>query len=334
MEMLAQSLAVLTAPASLFFILGFFAAYFRSDLSFPESIGKAMAIFLMVSIGLKGGVSLSQSLDQVNAVMIYACLMGLALSFLIPLLAYGFLNLTTRLEMPDKVAVAAHYGSVSVVTFVTAMAVLEEMGIDFSGYMLAVMALMEAPAILSALYVYRRALARAGETERSADQGHLLREIFFNGSIVLIVGSFLIGVFIGQEGLKPISPFFMDPFRGVLCLFLLDIGLQAARRLRESKGAMKVPMVAFGIYMPILSAAIGALAGAWIGLPLGDIALLATLSASASYIVVPAAMRLAVPESNPAIYMTLSLAITFPFNIIVGIPLYINLAEYVSGWIQ
>jgi hypothetical protein len=237
----------------------------------------------------------------------------------IPLIAFGALTLTTSLPRVYAAANAAHYGSISIVTFLAAVQALQTAGIAHEGYMVAVAAAMETPAIIVALW-----LARKGNG--GMDSG-TLREVLLNGSIVVLLGSFAIGWITGADGLKSIAPFIVDPFKGVLCLFLLDMGLIAGRGLRDARSSLTLPLVGFGIYMPLIGAVLGLVAAHLIGLSLGGTALLITLCASASYIAVPAALRLALPEARPAIYLPLSLGVTFPFNLTLGIPLYLTLAS-------
>jgi hypothetical protein len=314
----------LLSPIILSFALGVAAALAKSDLNFPEAVAKGMSLYLLFAIGFKGGASIAA--HGVDARLIASLLAGVVLSALLPLIAFGLLRTMTKLSVLDAAAVAAHYGSISIVTFVAASSVLEAQGIAFEGYMVAVAAAMEAPAIVSALWLISR---KSGDA-RPMD-GALMREILLNGSIVLLVGSFLIGSITGKEGLAQIAPFITDPFQGVLCLFLLDMGLVAGRGLARAKGAVSAPAIVFGLMMPLIGASIG-LATAWLlGLSAGGGALMMALSASASYIAVPAAMRVALPEANPAIYLTLSLGVTFPFNLTIGIPLYVATARAVIG---
>ncbi|MEO0664399.1 MAG: sodium-dependent bicarbonate transport family permease [Pseudomonadota bacterium] len=315
--------ANLLSPIILSFALGLFAALARSDLSIPEAVAKGMSIYLLFSIGFKGGVAVAE--NGVDAQLLATLAAGFLLSGLIPFVAFALLRVMTQLDTLNAAAVAGHYGSISIVTFVAGSSVLSSAGIASEGYMVATAAIMEAPAILSALWL----ASRTGGGERM-DAG-LLREILFNGSIVLLVGSFFIGLATGTEGLDLIASFIVAPFQGVLCLFLLDMGLIAGRGLRESRGEIGLGTVAFGIVMPMVGACLGLLSGALIGLSTGGVLLLMVLSASASYIAVPAAMRVALPEAKPAIYLTLSLGITFPFNLIVGIPLYLAVANTVIG---
>lgn len=310
------AVANLLSPMVLFFVLGLAATLARSDLSIPEAIAKAMSLYLMMAIGFKGGANVAQ--HGLDAKLGLAILAGVALSAAIPLIAFRLLIATSNLPRVDAAAIAAHYGSISIVTFLAATQALELSGIKFEGYMVAVAAAMETPAIIAALW-----LARTGETRMD---GTTLREVMLNGSIVMLVGSFLIGVVTGADGMKAISAFIVDPFKGILCLFLLDMGIIAGRGLREGRKNLTLPVVLFGFYMPLIGGALGAVASWLLGLSLGSTALMITLAASASYIAVPAALRLALPEARPAIYLPLSLGVTFPFNLTLGIPLYIAVA--------
>lgn len=313
----------LISPIILSFVLGLLAALLRSDLSVPEAIAKGMSIYLLFAIGFKGGAGVAaHGLDGTLAATLAA---GVILSFGLPFIGFALLSLMTKLDVTNRAAVAAHYGSISIVTFVAATSVLEGEGIGSEGYMVAAAAVMEAPAILSALWLINW-------TGREAKvEGALYREILLNGSIVLLVGSFVIGAVTGPEGLDKIAPFIVTPFQGVLCLFLLDMGLVAGRGLRSARGEIGSGAIAFGLLMPLIGSAFGLLAGLAIGLSVGGVALLMTLAASASYIAVPAAMRVALPEARPSIYLTLSLGVTFPFNLTLGIPLYLALAQAASG---
>lgn len=316
--------ANLGSPIILSFVLGLLAALGRSDLSVPEAAAKALSIYLLFAIGFKGGASVAA--HGLDVKLGAAVLAGVALSFAIPFIAFALLRILTKMSRIDAAAVAAHYGSISIVTFVAATSILTGRGIASEGYMVAVAAAMEAPAILSALWIATR-----GGASTDTEPG-LWREILLNGSIVLLVGAFIIGAVTGEEGLARIESFIVAPFQGVLCLFLLDMGLVAGRGLRERQGALGAGAVAFGIVMPLLGGTLG-LALAWmIGLSPGGAALLTTLAASSSYIAVPAAMRVALPEANPSVYLTLSLGVTFPFNLTIGIPIYLAAAlAFVGG---
>jgi hypothetical protein len=239
------------------------------------------------------------------------------------------LSATSPLSRIDRAAVAAHYGSISIVTFVAATQAVAAAGLEYDGYLIAVAAVMESPAIITALMLAGRG-GQSAKAEAPAGSGHLWREIAFNSSVLMLTGAFLIGMVTGKQGLEMISPFIVDPFRGVLCLFLLDMGLIAGRGLRGGAGKLPLSVVAFGLYMPVVGGLLAAGLAALMGLTAGSAALFITLAASASYIAVPAAMRLALPEAKPSIYLTLSLGVTFPFNLALGIPLYIWLAEAVT----
>ena len=309
----------LTSPVILFFVLGVFAALIKSDLAIPEAFAKAMSIYLMAAIGLKGGIEVAES--GFTPDLAAAAVAGLGLSFLLPLLAFTLLTRIGKLGQIDAGAVAAHYGSVSVVTFVTAKEILTGQGLSPAGYMVAVLALMETPAIISGLL-----LARRGQPQRAnAESSGLLHEVFANGSVVLLVGSFAIGLIAGKDDFEPVKPLFDTGFRGVLCLFLLDMGLIAARRLVQSK-KLNARLVSLAIALPLINGTIGVAIGTFIGLDFASAAALGILAASASYIAVPAAMRMALPEADPGIYLSMSLGITFPFNIILGITLFSQLA--------
>ncbi|MDX2259937.1 MAG: sodium-dependent bicarbonate transport family permease [Hyphomicrobiaceae bacterium] len=330
MSALDLALANLLSPMVLFFVLGVVATLVRSDLTVPESIAKGLSLYLMLAIGFKGGASVAE--HGLDATLLLAVLAGMALSALIPLVAFQLLQLTTGLSRTDAAAVAAHYGSISIVTFLAATQALASSGITFEGYMVAVAAAMETPAIIVALWLAKRGAPVAAGGAGGAAHGskgmdrETLREVMFNGSIVLLVGSFFIGALTGKAGLAAIAPFIVEPFKGILCLFLLDMGVIAGRGLRDGAKHMSPGLIGFGIYMPLLGGAMGAVAASLVGLSVGGTALMITLAASASYIAVPAALRLALPEARPSIYLPLSLGITFPFNLTIGIPLYVAAA--------
>lgn len=314
----------LTSPVILFFVLGIFAALIKSDLAISEAFAKAMSIYLMAAIGLKGGIEVSAT--GFTADLAAAAFAGLALSFLLPFLAFALLRRFGGLSRVDAGAVAAHYGSVSVVTFVTAKEILTGQGLSPAGYMVAVLALMETPAIISGLLLARRGNA---DGQREAAGNGLLHEVFANGSVVLLVGSFVIGLIAGKDGFTPIKPLFETGFRGVLCLFLLDMGLVAARRLVQSR-KLNARLVALAVVIPVINGSLGVTIGTAIGLDVASAAALGILAASASYIAVPAAMRMALPEADPGIYLSMSLGITFPFNVILGISLFSQLASTIG----
>lgn len=314
---------VLLSPVILFFVLGVLAAAARSDLAIPEPIAKGMALYLMAAIGLKGGVQVADS--GFSPLMASAAISGLALSCLIPFGAFALLRGVGKLSRLDAAAVSAHYGSVSVVTFVAGSEMLTAAGMPPAGFMVAVLALMETPAIIVGLLLARG--MRAGDAH---ERGELLRETLLNGTVVLLLGSFVIGLVIGKPGFGPIAPVFETGFRGVLCLFLLDMGLVAIRRLRETR-SLTLRLASLGILLPVVNGAIGTLLGHLVGLDAGSAAGLGILAASASYIAVPAAMRLALPQADAGLSLAMSLAVTFPFNIAIGIPAIAALARWLAS---
>ncbi|MEP2102371.1 MAG: sodium-dependent bicarbonate transport family permease [Parasphingorhabdus sp.] len=319
----------LTSPVILFFILGFLAAVIRSDLAIPEAFAKAMSIYLMAAIGLKGGVEVASTGFSVD--LAAAAVSGIFLGFTLPVLAFFLLRSFAKLDAIDSGAVAAHYGSVSVVTFVTAIELLTAQGIRPDGFMVGVMALMEMPAIITGLLLARAFSKRLEEDspEGGGPGSNLMHEVLTNGSVVLLLGAFIIGFVAGAEGFAPIKPLFEVGFKGVLCLFLLDMGLIAARRLLETR-KITIPLATLAILLPIINGTIGTVVGTLIGLDPGSAAILGVLCASASYIAVPAAMRLALPQADPGIYLAMSLGITFPFNILFGISLFAAIAKFLG----
>jgi hypothetical protein len=321
MELSIAALASnLLAPTILFFILGLIAAVARSDLSIPDGAAKIMSIYLLLAIGFKGGAAVAKS--GVDAQLVASLVAGIALSFVLPFVAYALLRVMSRLDDLNAAAVAGHYGSISIVTFVTAVSLLEARGIASEGYLVAVAAVMEVPAIMSALWIAAR---KGGVTV--VDCG-LLRHILGNGSIVLLAGSFVIGAVTGESGLNDLHPFIVVPFTGVLAVFLLDMGLSAGRSLLENRKDISGGVLAFGCLMPVIGSLFGLAAAKLVGLSTGGSFLLMVLSASASYIAVPAAMKLALPQAKSGIYLTLALGVTFPFNLTLGMPLYYMLASW------
>jgi hypothetical protein len=313
---------VLLSPVILFFVLGAVAAAARSDLAIPEPIAKGMAIYLMAAIGLKGGVQVAES--GVTSALAVSAIIGLVLSCAIPLWSFWALRSLGRLDAINAGAVAAHYGSVSVVTFAAGSEMLAASGLAAPGYMVAVLALMETPAIIVGLM-----LARRGGKVAAQGKGDLLHETLLNGPVVLLTGAFVIGLIAGKEGMVPIAPFFEVGFRGVLCLFLLDMGLIAVKRLRDNR-SLTLRLALLGMAMPLVNGALAILIATAAGLDPASAATLGILGASASYIAVPAAMRLALPQADAGLSLAMSLAVTFPFNILVGIPAYIYLAKLVA----
>ena len=320
----AAAVANLLAPAVLFFALGAIAGWLKSDLTIPDQVAKTLALYLMLCIGFKGGVE--ARVAGLSSQMLAAGGLGIALSFLAPFAAYGALKLVSRLDRATAAATAAHYGSVSVVTFAAGSEYLRAIGVEFGGYMTAVLALMETPAIVAALVI-------AGGRTQGGDarfKPNLWREVLLNGAAVLLIGSFVIGALTGERGMTRLETFVGPLFQGALCLFLLDMGLVASRRIAAAP-QLNMQLVGFAIIWPMLSSVVAIVACRVLGLSLGDASLMAVLAASASYIAAPAAMRMALPRADAGVYLSLSLGVTFPFNLLVGIPLYHAFARFIGG---
>jgi len=317
-------LSNLLTPAVLFFGLGVAAKLLRSDLEIPATIAKGLSLYLLIAIGLRGGAELAEA--GLSLGTLAPMVFGIAAGALLPLASYAILR--RRLGPVDAAAVAATYGSISAVTFITASTFLQDRGAPWSGSMVAVMALMESPAILVGVLLARRD-GVAGDAQGTSLRS-IVHEAFLNGPVFLLLGSLLIGAMAGEKGWHSVEPFVHAPFKGVLCLFLLDLGLVAATRLDALRGAGAF-FVAFGTLVPLAHAAIGIAASHLMGLAPGDALLLTILLASASYIAVPAALRIAMPTANPSIYLPMALGITFPFNIAIGIPLYWLVIEGLWG---
>jgi hypothetical protein len=328
----------LLIPAVLFFALGFIARLIKSDLRFPPDLAKILSIYLLVSIGLHGGVELAKAdLGEALAAVVWALLLGL----LLPIIGFAILLASRRVDPLDAAAIAAHYGSVSAGTFLTAIAFLSSQGIEYERYPLIMLAIMESPAIVVGLLLASWSRGRAakaapdrGGPRGDSGNGHLgdiLREAFTNGSVVLLIGSMLIGAIANPKAMESLHPFTTDIFMGMLCLFLLEMGLEAGRRFADFR-RVGLALGAFGLVMPLIGGVIGVLVGhLMLGFGVGGTTLVGVLGASASYIAVPPAMRLAVPEANPSFYLTLSLGVTFPFNVVFGIPIYHQLALLLAG---
>ncbi len=319
----AQLLANLTTPPLLFFLLGAAAAYFRSDLEIPEQIARFLSIYLLFAIGFKGGVALSTS--ELDISMFTTIGAALVLASIVPVGVFYLLR--RNFSLADAAATAATYGSISAVTFVTCTSYLDAQGVEWSGYLVAAMALMESPAIIVGLMLYRLHLTTDdGNGMESFYTRDLIREALSNGSVFLITGSLIIGWVSGPAGGEQLNPLVVDLFVGVLCLFLLDMGIVAMRRLQDIQvvdgSPSKLAIISWGLTLPFVTAALAIGCIAILNIPEGDALLLVVLTASASYIAVPAAMRLALPEANPSVYLGMSLAVTFPFNLLLGIPLY------------
>jgi uncharacterized protein len=317
----------LMTPPVLFFLLGMAATLVRSDLEIPQAITKALSLYLLFSIGLHGGAELAMA--GLSMSLISTLLVAMGFSCLIPIALFFYLR--KRHGVANAAAIAATYGSISAVTFLTATNFIESRGMEWSGYMVAAMALMESPAILASVALARAFGARGPESDGDGDGGGrgargIFGEAFLNGPVFLLIGALVIGILTGKEGWEEVEPFAGAPFSGVLCLFLLDMGLIAARRLTALKRA-GLRLGLFAIVVPLINAALGIAASYALGLEEGDALLLTVLAASASYIAVPAAVRITLPDANPSLFLPMSLAVTFPFNVALGIPLYAAVIE-------
>jgi hypothetical protein len=320
-------------PPVLFFFLGMFAVFVQSDLEIPNPLPKLFSLYLLVSIGFKGGHELYESAvspEGISPLIISTLIAAIVMASIVPF--YSFFILRIKLDAYNAAAIAATYGSISAVTFITASSLLDKLQISYGGHMVAALALMESPAIVVGLILVRvfgvkkQELSEDGETIENSNTswGEVLHEAFLNGSVLLLIGSVIIGALVRTEGWDKVHLFVeKDLFYGALMFFLMDMGLVAARRIRDLKQTGFF-LIAFSVMMPIANATIAIVIAKALGMHQGDALLFAVLCASASYIAVPAAMRMTVPEANPSLYVSMALALTFPFNIIVGIPIYLQ----------
>ena len=322
MSILDAVQANLLSPAVLFFALGLIAALMKSDLKFPEPLSVALTIYLLVAIGFKGGVAIAEA--GLAKVWLPA-LAALVLGAVIPLWTYPLLRVGGKFSGVDSAAIAAHYGSVSAVTFIAATKYLKAVNQPYESYATAFLAVMESPAILVGVV-----LGKLATKTESGGSGVSLKkamhEALFGRSIFLLVGALVVGALCGKPGMEKVEAFFVTPFQGVLALFLLEMGMVAGRRLEDLK-KVGLFLLGFGVLVPLVNGALGVYLGKLVGLELGGATLLGVLSASASYIAAPVAIRISLPEANPTLYLTSSLAITFPFNITLGIPIYLEIAR-------
>ncbi|MGN6825847.1 sodium-dependent bicarbonate transport family permease [Paucibacter sp. M5-1] len=314
-------------PAILFFVFGIIAGTLRSNLEIPAPIARFLSLYLLMALGLKGGFALEKSGLTPEVATSLGC--GLVLAIVVPMIGYGLL--TGRLSRFDAAAIAATYGSVSAVTFITAVQYLESQGIDHGGHMAAAMALMESPAIVMAVVLANMARRREETVATGAPHGigKILHESFTDGTQLLLLGAMVIGLATGESGQQAMQPFSGDLFKGMLAFFLLDMGLLTARNFGALKG-QSAWLLAYAICGPLFHAALALGLGSIAGLSVGNTTLLMVLAASASYIAVPAVLREAIPEASPSVYFGMSLGLTFPFNILVGIPLYAAAAQHLA----
>jgi hypothetical protein len=317
---LQLALTNLTSPPVLAFALGLLATALRSDLKLPDAVYQALSIYLLLGIGIKGGVALSESSFE----QIIGPLLGtLALGIVIPVAAFYLLRFT-KLDVANRGALAAHYGSTSLVTFTAGIVFLESLSLQVEGYVNTLLAVLEIPGIIIGL-----ALAAKGIT-RNISWGESLREILTGKSIFLLVGGVVLGFLTGSAGYARIDDFFTGLFTGVLTLFLLELGMVAGRRIKDLK-QVGVSLFIFGTGFPIIAGSLGVLVGQLTGMSLAGSAALGILAGSASYIAAPAAVRLALPEASPGIYLSASLGITFPFNLTIGIPVMLGVSQFLEG---
>jgi hypothetical protein len=317
-------------PAILFFVFGVVAGAFKSNLEIPRSIAKFLSLYLLMALGLKGGFALAKSgMDTSIAISLGA---ALAMAFVVPTLGYALLK--NRIARFDAAAVAAAYGSVSAVTFVTATQFLEASGLSFGGHMTVAMVIMESPAIIMAVLLANANRQRLAQQGQGLAGGFSLRKIlhesFTDGAHLLLIGSMIIGYVSGEAGKTMMQPFAGDLFKGLLAFFLLDMGLMVARNFAEARKTSGF-LLLYAAVGPWVHAGIALGLAVVLKMPVADAAMLMVLSASASYIVVPAVLRYAIPEANPSLYFGLSLGITFPMNILLGIPVYIYAAKWALG---
>ena len=317
MENLHLVVSNLTSPPVLCFVIGVFAALVKSDLRVPPQVHETISMYLLFSIGLKGGVALSQT---TFGAIFHPVLATLALGLVTPVSAYFIANKLGRIDSINSAALAAHFGSVSAVTFMASLNFANMSGIKYEGFLTALLVVLEIPGIIVALTL-------AGMLSKGQDIkiGKVLHEAFTGKSVILLGGGLLVGLFADRGGVAAVSTVFITPFQGVLAFFLLEMGVVAASRLKDIKGSLPF-MLLFGTLVPLLFSVFGIVAGKMAGLSPGGAAILGVMAASASYIAAPAAVKMALPEANASLYLTTSISITLPFNIAIGIPLYFTLA--------
>jgi uncharacterized protein len=314
-------------PPVLFFFMGMMAVWLKSDLEIPQPLPKLFSLYLLFAIGFKGGHEIHES--GINGEIALTLMAAIVLATVVPI--YSFFILKIKLDAYNAAAIAAAYGSISAVTFVTASSFLEQQNppVEYGGHMVAALALMESPAIIIGLILVRLFTTSKEESSDNSEEvsfswSEVLREAFLNGSVFLLLGSLFVGIVTSEQGWQRLEVFTGEIFYGMLTFFLLDMGLVAAKRVSDLKKSGSF-VIGFSILMPILNAVIGIFIARLIGMSVGNALLFAVLSASASYIAVPAAMRMTVPEANPSLYISMALALTFPFNIIIGIPIYLEI---------
>ena len=327
----------LCSPLSLAFVLGIVSRLVRSELSIPRELYASLSIYLLLALGLKGGVELSHSSF---GDLLWPILVTLGLGVLTPISSYFVLRKLGRFQISDAAGIAAHYGSVSAVTFIAAQQFVQTLKHPAEGFMPTLVTLMESPGIQVALAIgaiqnAKQAANQAKPTDGTSPAARpisaALHEVLTGRSMILMVGGLIVGFLMRDTGYEPVKPFFEGMFKGALTLFLLEMGLAAGSRLGDLK-SVGLFLLGFGTIMPVIHGTLGVLAGHWAGLSIGGATVLGAMSASASYIAAPPAVRMTLPDANPTYYLTAALAITFPFNIVFGIPLYFHLAQTISRW--
>lgn len=310
----------LISPPILFFILGVIASLLQVDLVIPNPIARFLSLYLLFSLGFQGGIELSHA--GISLTSLIPLCVSVALACIVSI--YTFFLLKMRLNNYDAAAIAATYGSVGAVTFIAATNFLQLLGYSFDGFMIAALALVESPPIIIGLY-----LAKKFNHEKNAPVGNfsILHEAFLNSSVFLILGSLLIGFIAGDQGYLALKPFTHDIFKGILSFFMLDIGILAAKRLQDLKQSATF-LIPFAFIIPLINGFLAIVTSYFLHLSIGNALLLTAITASASHIAVPAAMRISIPQANPGLYIPMALAITFPFNIIIGLPLYMSIIRY------
>lgn len=335
LEIITQNLV---SPVVLFFVLGLIAAIFKSDLKFPQGLSETLSIYLLIAIGIKGGIELSNyTFNEVYQPILATLFLGIVT----PFIALLFIRMTMKLDFKNSIGLAATYGSVSIVTYGAGISVLGNYGVTYESYMNALVVLMEIPAILVALLVYKMVEKTKNEeyiptrhvgiiaNPGSLIDKEVLRESVFGKSVLLLLGSLFIGLVVGQDAVPVVKPLFMDMYNSFLILFLLNMGLIAGQRLAVVR-RHGIKLLMFAILIPVINGTLGVFVGSLVGLSLGGMTLMGILAASASYIAAPAALRTSVPDADPSIYLGLALGVTFPFNLILGIPLFYTIAGWIS----
>lgn len=318
----------LISPQILFFALGFIARIVKSDLSLPDNFGKLISVYMLIAIGLHGGEEIRNGNFSDS---IISCFLALFLSIFLPILGFAILRKILHIDSANSAAISAHYGSVSISTFMIAAGYLKSLNISFEGYPVLMLAIMESPAIIIALILAefnKRNKYQLSQKTLKYVIPHILSKAFRNGYVFLLIGSIGIGYILSENNLNILNPLFRDNFTGILCLFLLAMGIEAAENFQDFK-KIGFKLMIFAIFFPIISFYIGAILSKFIGFDFGTSFLVGVLSASASYIAVPPAIRVAIPSANPAYYLTMSIGVTFTFNVVLGMHLYLYINKFI-----